>query len=175
MRTPASAPRAPCWSPSTSANQVRSLTLRQVAPQRTAPTTQSVWHVPASQTAASFVPAGHVVHDVPQQAGFVSGTHAPASARKTNPLLHCEPHVPPRQVAVAFAPGAGQATQLGPHAAGLVSAMQVAPHAWKPALQVKPHVVPLQVAVPFAGAVQGVQDVPQLATDVFAAQLAPHA
>jgi hypothetical protein len=42
-------------------------------------------------------------------------------------------------------------------------------------LQVTPQLVPLQVAVPFAGAVHGVQAVPQVAGSVLLAHVLPHA
>ena len=40
--------------------------------------------------------------------------------------------------------------------------------------QTKPHCLPSQVAVPFAGGVHSEQELPQVATESFGSQLAPH-
>jgi hypothetical protein len=52
---------------------------------------------------------------------------------------------------------------------------QAPPHRWNPLLHWNPHVVPSHVAIALAGAVHGVQEVPQLATAVFEAQAFPQA
>jgi hypothetical protein len=102
----------------------------------------------------------------------------------------------PSQVAVPCAGGTHAVHEVVPHDATLVfdwqvplqswlpgsqapmhdavSAMQAVPHAFCPTAQVIPHLVPSQVAVAPAGAGHGVQDVPQLATSLSAAQVLSH-
>jgi len=80
--------------------------------------------------------------------------------------LHEKPHETPSQVAVAFAGGAGHATQeTAPQEFTLVLLTQAPLQLWKPALQVNPHETPLQVAVALAGGTHAVQDTaPHVAT-----------
>jgi hypothetical protein len=58
-------------------------------------------------------------------------------------------------------------------ASAVTTGQQLAPQAWNPALHTKLHCPAVHVACPLAGALQGVHDVPQEATDESSAHAEP--
>lgn len=126
----------------------------QAPAQRLKPAAQDSPHDVPSQVAAPFgVPGQGVQDEGPQVAGLVLPTHRPA--QRWWPAAHAvATHWLPEQVkAVALSVG---------HAA------QVSPQRRYPLLQLRLQLVPLHAAAPFGELGQGVQRVPQLASDVSA-------
>jgi hypothetical protein len=149
-----------------------------------------------SHVAVAFAGGTQAVHEeVPQLAVLELDAHAAPQAWK--PVAQVKPQLVPSQVEVELAGGVHGMHAIRPHELTLVLDAQIAPHGWDPvgqsllhgtlgsmqapahrrllAGQVPPQANPSQVAVPPVGAVHAVQEVPQVATLVFEAQLWPHA
>ncbi len=113
------------------------------------------------------------VPQAPQLLGSVC-TLTQLLPQRVKPVLQMKLHVPPVQIALAFAT-AGQTVPHAPQLFTSLAALTQTPlQLVKPALQVTTHVPLTQVAVPLAGAVHMLPQVPQLLGSVCAStQLLP--
>jgi hypothetical protein len=104
-----------------------------------------------------FATAAHGVHEEPQLSTEVSARHC--WPQRWKPLLQVKSHVAPVQVGVAFA--------------GVVQAAHAPEHNRKPELHCRAQLVPLHEVAPLGSVGQGVHDVPQPSTELFARHCEP--